>query len=214
MTIKTVTVIGANGTIFASFGNAKVYMVSRDLGKSKTAALKAGKTVKADSIISNLVPADYNMLADCVKESDLVFESAAENLELKIQLHSQVAQNLRKGAVACTGSSGLSITRLAECYSEELRPQFFGVHMFNPPYQLPLCELTASPYSDMEMYAELKIYLSDTLRRTVAESKDLPAFLGNRIGFYVINEALIYAERYQDNGGVDYIDAILGPFTG
>ena len=221
MTINTVTVIGANGTmgtnvsaIFASFGNAKVYMVSRDLEKSKTAALKAGKTVKADSIISNLVPADYNMLADCVKESDMVFESAAENLELKIQLHSQVAQNLRKGAVACTGSSGLSITRLAECYSEDLRSQFFGVHMFNPPYQLPLCELTASPYNDMEMYAELKTYLSDTLRRTVVESKDLPAFLGNRIGFYVINEALIYAERYQDNGGVDYIDAILGPFTG
>lgn len=221
MIAKTITVIGANGTmgtnvsaIFASFGNAKVYMVCRDLEKSKTAALKAGKTVKADSIINNLVPADYTMLADCIKESDLVFESAAENLELKIQLHSQVARNLRKGAVACTGSSGLSITRLAECYSEELRSQFFGVHMFNPPYQLPLCELTASPYSDMEMYAELKTYLSDTLRRTVAESKDLPAFLGNRIGFYVINEALIYAERYQDNGGVDYIDAILGPFTG
>ena len=221
MIAKTITVIGANGTmgtnvsaIFASFGNAKVYMVCRDLEKSKTAALKAGKTVKADSIINNLVPADYTMLADCIKESNLVFESAAENLELKIQLHSQVARNLRKGAVACTGSSGLSITRLAECYSEELRSQFFGVHMFNPPYQLPLCELTASPYSDMEMYAELKTYLSDTLRRTVAESKDLPAFLGNRIGFYVINEALIYAERYQDNGGVDYIDAILGPFTG
>lgn len=86
MTIKTVTVIGANGTmgtnvsaIFASFGNAKVYMVSRDLEKSKTAAQKAGKTVKADSIISNLVPADYIMLADCVKESDLVFESATTN---------------------------------------------------------------------------------------------------------------------------------------
>lgn len=42
MKIQTVTVIGANGTmgcnvsaIFASFGNAKVYMVSRDIEKSK-----------------------------------------------------------------------------------------------------------------------------------------------------------------------------------
>ena len=64
------------------------------------------------------------------------------------------------------------------------------------------------------MYVELKEYLTNTLYRTVAESKDLPAFIGNRIGFYVINEALIYAEKYQDNGGVDYIDAIIGPFTG
>ena len=41
MNIKTVTVIGANGTmgkniagIFASFGNAKVYMVCRTLEKA------------------------------------------------------------------------------------------------------------------------------------------------------------------------------------
>lgn len=221
MKIKTVTVVGANGTmgtnvsaIFASFGNAKVFMVSRDIEKSKKAALKAGKTVKADSIYSHLVLVDYSMLADCVKQSDLVFESAAENLELKINLHTQIGTSLKKGAIACTGSSGLSITRLAECYPEEVRSQFFGVHMFNPPYQLTLCELTASPYSDMQLYAELKDYLTNQLYRTVAESKDLPAFLGNRIGFYFINEALIYAERYQDNGGIDYIDAILGPFTG
>ena len=221
LNIKTVTVVGANGTmgtnvsaIFASFGDAKVFMVSRDIEKSKKAALKAGKTVKADSIINHLVPADYSMLADCVKQSDLVFESAAENLEIKIGLHTQIGASLKKGAVACTGSSGLSITRLAECYPEEVRSQFYGVHMFNPPYQLTLCELTASPYSDMKLYGELKDYLTNQLYRTVAESKDLPAFLGNRIGFYFINEALIYAERYQDNGGIDYIDAILGPFTG
>lgn len=219
--IKTVTVVGANGTmgtnvsgIFASFGGATVYMVSRDKEKSKKAALKAGKTVKADSIVNHLIPVDYSMLAECVKASDLVFESAAENLELKINLHTQIGQSLKKGAIACTGSSGLSITRLAECYPEEVRSQFYGVHMFNPPYQLTLCELTASPYSDMALYDELKDYLTNVLHRTVAESKDLPAFLGNRIGFYVMNEALQYAEKYQDNGGIDYIDALLGPFTG
>ena len=221
MNIKTVTVVGANGTmgtnvsaIFASFGNARVFMVSRDMEKSKKAALRAGKTVKADSIIKNLVPADYSMLTECVKQSDLVFESAAEDLELKISLHAQIGTSLKRGAVACTGSSGLSITRLAECYPEEGRCQFFGVHMFNPPYQLTLCELTASPYSDMKIYGELKEYLTNQLYRTVAESKDLPAFLGNRIGFYFMNEALQYAEKYQDNGGIDYIDALLGPFTG
>ncbi|MBR2557697.1 MAG: hypothetical protein IKE95_04930, partial [Methanobrevibacter sp.] len=46
------------------------------------------------------------------------------------------------------------------------------------------------------------------------EVKDSPAFLGNRIGFQFINEAMQYAEKYMDNGGIDYIDSILGPFTG
>lgn len=221
MKIKTVTVVGANGTmganvsaIFASFGNATVYMVARDKEKSKKAAIKAGKSVKADSIVNHLIPVDYSSLDECVKKSDLVFESAAEKLDLKIELHTKIGKNLQKGAVACTGSSGLSITRLAECYRKEERGQFFGVHMFNPPYQLTLCELTASPYSDMAIYGELKDYLTNTLFRTVAESKDLPAFLGNRIGFYMMNEALQYAERYQDYGGIDYIDSLLGPFTG
>lgn len=218
---KIVTVVGANGTmgtnvsaIFASFGEAMVYMVSRNKAKSENAVIRAGKSVKADSISKNLIPADYSMLDECVKASDLVFESAAEDLELKIQLHTLIGKNLKCGAIACTGSSGLSITRLAECYPTEVRSQFFGVHMFNPPYQLTLCELTASSYSDMNLYGELKEYLTNTLFRTVAESKDLPAFLGNRIGFYVMNEALQYAEKYQDYGGIDYIDAILGPFTG
>ena len=221
MDIKTITVVGANGTmganvsaIFASFGNARVYMVSRDIEKSKKAMVRAGKSVRADSIVRNLIPADYTMLPSCVAESDLVFESAAENLELKIQLHTEIGRSLREDAIACTGSSGLSITRLAECYPDNVRSHFFGVHLFNPPYQLTLCELTASPYSDMSLYASLKEYLSEKLHRTIAESKDLPAFLGNRIGFYVMNEALQYAVKYQDNVGIDYIDSLLGPFTG
>ena len=221
MKINTVTIVGANGTmganvsaVFASFGNARVYMVSRDIEKSKKAMARAGKSVRADSIVRNLIPADYTMLPSCVAESDLVFESAAENLELKIRLHTEIGRSLREDAVACTGSSGLSITRLAECYPDNVRSHFFGVHLFNPPYQLTLCELTASPYSDMSLYASLKEYLSEKLHRTIAESKDLPAFLGNRIGFYVMNEALQYAEKYQDNGGIDYIDSLLGPFTG
>ena len=221
MVIKTVTVVGANGTmgtnvsgIFASFGAAKVYMVSRSLEKSQAAAIRAGKSVKADSIVSHLIPMDYCSLDKCISESDLVFESTAEDLEIKIDITNKIGKSLRHGAIACTGSSGLSIKRLAECIPEDKRDHYFGVHMFNPPYQLTLCELTASPYSSMEVYEELKEYLSFVLHRTVVESKDLPAFLGNRIGFYVMNEALQYAESYQDNGGIDYIDAILGPFTG
>lgn len=52
--INTVTVIGANGTmgrnisaIFASFGAAKVYMISRSVEKSKAAIEFASKSVRA-----------------------------------------------------------------------------------------------------------------------------------------------------------------------
>ena len=221
MNIKTVTVIGATGTmganvagIFASFGNAKVFCVGRDIEKVKKTIPRIVKSVKADSIAHNLIPADFSMLEDCVKQSDLVFESSKEDIGVKSDIAKMVAKTLQPHAVSCTGSSGLSITAIAECYPENVRSHFFGVHMFNPPYSMPLCELTPTKYSDGQMQSELKEYLSKKLFRTVVEVKDSPAFLGNRIGFQCINEALQYAEKYKDNGGIDYIDAILGSFTG
>lgn len=219
--IKTVTVVGANGTmgtnvsgIFASFGNAKVYMVSRDIKKSEAAAERACRSVRADSIRNNLVPADYSMLDECISSSDLVFESTAEKLDVKLEITKKIAASMNAGAVACTGTSGLSITALSECFPPDIRKNYFGMHLFNPPYSMTLCEFTPTKYTDRAVFEEIKLYLKDTLFRTVVEVKDSPAFLANRIGFQFINEAFQYADRYKDNGGIDYIDAILGPFTG
>ena len=207
--------MGANvAGIFASFGNAKVFCVGRDIEKVKKTIPRIVKSVKADSIAHNLIPADFSMLEDCVKQSDLVFESSKEDIVVKSDIAKMVAKTLQPHAVSCTGSSGLSITAIAECYPEHVRSHFFGVHMFNPPYSMPLCELTPTKYADKQMQLELNDYLCKKLFRTVVEVKDSPAFLGNRIGFQFINEALQYAEKYKDNGGIDYIDAILGSFTG
>lgn len=221
MKINTVTVVGVTGTmganvagIFASFGDATVYCLGRDIEKVKKTIPRIVKSVRADAIAKNLVPADFSMLEDCVRESDFVFESSSENITVKTDIATKVGAALREHAVSCTGTSGLSITAIAECYPESVRGHFFGVHMFNPPYSMSLCELTPTVYSDKAMQAELRDYLEKKLYRTVVEVKDSPAFLGNRIGFQFINEALQYAERFKDNGGIDYIDAILGPFTG
>jgi len=219
--IKTITVVGANGTmgsnicgIFAAFGNAKVYMVSRDIEKSQEAALKAVKSVRAASIVDNLIPASYDMLDKCVKESDLIFESVAEDLEIKLSITKQIAKSLRNDAIVCTGTSGLSITTISQTLPESVQDRYLGIHFYNPPYNLTLCEVIPTQNTDKQLLNEVKTYLSDILFRTVVEMKDCPAFIGNRIGFYFINNALQFAEKYKHSGGIDYIDAILGPFTG
>ncbi len=221
MDINTVTVIGATGTmganvagIFASFGNAKVFCIGRDIEKVRKTIPRIVQSVKADAIAKRLIPADFSMLEDCVIKSDLIFESVKEDIRIKREIATRVSMVMKPTAIFGTGSSGLSITTIAECYSKELQPRIFGIHMFNPPYTLPLCELIPTKYSDVVIKKELCEYLSEKLLRTVVEVKDSPAFLGNRIGFHFINEALIYAEKYKDNGGIDYIDALLGPFTG
>lgn len=221
MNVKTVTVIGANGTmgrnvaaIYAAFGGCTVYLVCRDIEKAKATVEKSVSSVRADSIASCLIPADYSMLDECVSKSDIIVEHIKEELGAKVQLMQEVAKVMSSHAIACSGSSGLSITTLAECFPENLRGHFFGVHMFNPPYAMTLCELVPTKYSEDALLSELKEYLSEKLLRTVVVVKDSPAFLGNRIGFQFINEALQYAEKYKDNGGIDYVDAILGAYTG
>lgn len=221
MNIRTVTVIGANGTmgcnvsgIFASFGNCKVYMVCRDIISAEAAATKATKSVKAEAIGVNLIPKSYSDLEQCVTESDLIFESVAEDLEIKKDVYSKIINYIKPNTIISTGTSGLSINELADCFPIELRSHYVGIHMYNPPYNMSLCEVIPSRVTDETMLNELKVYLRDVLNRKVVEVKDAPAFLGNRIGFYFINEALRYADLYRDNGGIDYIDAILGPFTG
>lgn len=221
MIINTVTVIGVTGTmganvagIFASFGDAKVYCVGRNIDRVQKSIDRIVNSVRADSIRNKLIPADFSMLETCVSDSDLVFESAFESYEIKNDIAKKVSNHLRPHAISCTGTSGLSISEIATFYSDDNKSRFFGVHMFNPPYNMSLCELISTEYSDIIIKNDLKEYLEKKLSRTVVEVKDSPAFLGNRIGFQFINEALQFADKYRDNGGIDYIDSILGVFTG
>lgn len=226
--INTVTVVGANGTmgrniaaIFASFGNATVYLVSRTYKKSVEAKNRAYLSVRAESVKGKMIPADYAQLEVCISQSDLVFEACAEDWNIKKEVHKKISnaldgiQDAEKKAI-CIGTSGLSITKLSEFYSENNRKNVMGMHMFNPPYQMTLCEMTKTKYIDEnpELYNSIVEYTKQILHRTVVETADCSAFLGNRIGFQFINETIKLAKRYQDNGGIDYIDAIIGPFTG
>lgn len=222
MRIKNVTVIGANGTMgynacamFASFGDAKVYMVSRgDIQKSRNAIDKAIKAVRAESIRKNLIPCDYSNLKECISDSDLIFESVAENIEVKKEITKQIGLYAKETSIIATGTSGLSIDEISKVLPEKLRKNYYGMHFFNPPYSMPLLELIPTNKTISKELINLKSYLEEVLLRTVVISKDLPAFIANRIGFQFLNMALQYAEKYQNEGGIDYIDAILGPFTG
>ena len=93
MEIRTVTVIGATGTmganiagIFAAFGDSKVYCVGTDIEKVKKTIPRIVKSVKADAISHNLIPADFSILEECVADSDLIFESSKEDMGVKTEI--------------------------------------------------------------------------------------------------------------------------------
>lgn len=221
MKINTITVLGANGTmgsniagIFASFGSAKVFVACRTMEKSLLAIEKAVQSVKCDSIRRNLEAIDYSELESCIKQSDLIFESLAEDISIKKRLLKEIDKYAKADSIICSGTSGLSIRELSSELSDNLQRRFFGMHMFNPPYNLRLCEIISTDISDNKLCEEIRRYAEDILNRKIVETTDTPGFLGNRVGFHFINKAIRYAERYKERGGIDYMDAILGKFTG
>lgn len=220
--IKTVTILGANGAmgagsagVIAAFGNAKVYMLARDLEKAKDGVEKAYNSVKAEVIRKNLIPGTYDQdLERCVAESDWVFELVAESYEVKEPINARIAKARRPGTIVSTVSSGLSIERLAKAFDEDGQKHYYGTHFFNPPYKMILCELVTHPGNDKKLTEELGEYLDKKLGRAVVYTNDTPAFAGNRVGFQLMNEVAILAEKHSDQGGIALMDEIMSGYTG
>ncbi|MCB1172004.1 MAG: 3-hydroxyacyl-CoA dehydrogenase family protein [Leptospiraceae bacterium] len=220
--IKSVTVLGANGTmgagsaaIAAAFGGARVYMLARTKDKAQAGIDAAVASVRSGVIADRFEAGSYDDdLERCVAQSDWVFECVAESYGVKEPINKRIAAARKPGSIISTVSSGLSIERLASHFDADGQKHYYGTHFFNPPYKLVLCELVTHPGNDPMVTSALRDYLEKQLMRYVVVTNDTPAFAGNRIGFQIMNEAAQMAEQYQDKGGIHLIDSIMGPYTG
>lgn len=215
--INFVTILGANGNmgsllggLIAAFGNAKIFMVARTIKKANEGIARAIDSVRSDVIKNNLIPLTYNNLSTCVSKSDWILECLPEDISIKLSMNTQISKFTKPKTTVSTTSSGLSITGLASDFNKDIQKHYFGTHFFNPPYKMLLCEVIPNPNSDKSIQQDLVEYLEKILLRQVIISKDMPAYIGNRIGFEILNEALIYGEKY----GIPYIDYLLGGITG
>lgn len=218
---KQVVIIGANGgmgaktaAIIASFGDIPVYMVARTTEKANEGIEIAVKSVRSNIIRKNLIASTYSDLPQILKKTDWVIEAVSEDYEIKKTINQLISKTKKKNRIISTLTSGLSITKLSEFFEDYDRAHYMGVHFFNPPYKMLLCEVIPTEFTDRRKFADLSKYLEQILLRKVVETNDAPAFLANRIGFQFINEAAHFAEKYKNKGGIAYIDTVLGRFTG
>lgn len=125
--IETATIIGANGVmgrnvaaILASFGHADVLCICRNITEEEDKQKlkqQISQLVRATSIEKRIHIFSYEYLEDCIKRSDFVFESVAEDLQIKQQIHEKINLFMKAGTVIGTGTSGLSINELSKKYS-------------------------------------------------------------------------------------------------
>jgi 3-hydroxyacyl-CoA dehydrogenase len=177
-----------------------------NLKTAKPAAFAAPSL--ADHVTIGNFEDDLSKLRDC----DWVIEAVAENPEIKRALLGKVAAHLRPDAILTTNTSGLPVAQIGAELPEAFRKRWFGTHFFNPPRYMRLLEIIGTPETDPAALAAIAEFADRQLGKTVVPANDVPNFIANRIGTFVI---LNMFKIMQEQGlTVEEIDMLTGPAVG
>ncbi|AVP95905.1 3-hydroxyacyl-CoA dehydrogenase [Ahniella affigens] len=225
--VRRVAVLGAGvmgAQIAAHLANASVEVILFDLPAKE--GDPNGVVQKALANLSKLSPsplatkgkaaeiqaANYEQHLPLLKHCDLVIEAIAERMDWKHDLYRKIVPHLRDDVVLATNTSGLSINALAEALPPERHERFLGVHFFNPPRYMHLCELIPIRRTDPRIVEELEAFLTTVLGKGVVRAKDTPNFIGNRIGVFSMLSVMHHTKRFSLS--FDVVDALTGPAIG
>lgn len=132
-------------------------------------------------------------LEGTVGDADFVVESVAEDLDLKREVFARLDRAAPGTAILATNTSGLSIARIA---SGTRRPDRVVVtHFWNPPALVPLVEIVGSPEVSEETVSITRRLMVRIGKTPVVLKKDAPGFIGNRLQFALLREALHIVEE-------------------
>jgi 3-hydroxyacyl-CoA dehydrogenase len=226
--VRKVAVLGAGvmgAQIAAHCVNARVPVLLFDLADNKSPD-KNGIVRRAIDNLRKLKPAPFGRVDDAryleaanydehvhrLAECDLIIEAIAERMDWKLDLYNRIGAYIRPDAIFATNTSGLSISTLGKAVPEILRPQFCGVHFFNPPRYMHLVELIPTADTRSEVLNNLEGFLTSTLGKGVVRAKDTPNFIANRVGVFGMLATMIEARAH--GLAYDVVDDLTGSRLG
>lgn len=118
----------------------------------------------------------------------LLIEAIPERLELKHALYSQLEELIAPEAVIASNTSGLPPDALAEKLAHPER--LLIAHFWNPPHFIPLVEIVPGTATKAEYLHELQQLLLSMQLEAVVLDRAAPGFVGNRLQFALLREAL------------------------
>jgi len=125
---------------------------------------------------------------DDVARARLLIEAIPERLELKHALYEQLEGVIADDAVIASNTSGLPPDELAV---RMIHPQRLLIaHFWNPPHLIPLVEIVPGSATEPRHLAALQALLSGMALEAVVLDRAAPGFVGNRLQFAVLREAL------------------------
>lgn len=118
----------------------------------------------------------------------LLIEAIPERLELKHALYAQLEELIAPEAVIASNTSGLPPDALAEKLTHPER--LLIAHFWHPPHFIPLVEIVPGTATKPEYLHELQQQLIAMQLEAVVLDRAAPGFVGNRLQFALLREAL------------------------
>jgi 3-hydroxyacyl-CoA dehydrogenase len=145
-------------------------------------------------------------------EADWVIEVVVENLKIKQELFAKVEKIVRPQCIVTTNTSGIPIRDISANFGPKLKERFLGTHFFNPPRYMKLLEIIPGAETKPEVVAYMTQFCEQVLGKGVVVCKDVPNFIGNRIGLFDFSNAIHLTQ--DKNLKVEETDAIIGKALG
>ena len=143
---------------------------------------------------------------------DWVIEVVVEDLEIKRQLLTRVEKVISSDCILSTNTSGLPIHEIEAGLKAPLKKRFLGTHFFNPPRYMKLLEIIPGPETDPQVVEFMTRFAEEKLGKGVVPCKDVPNFIGNRIGVFDIANAITIMQEMELT--IPELDAIIGKALG
>jgi 3-hydroxybutyryl-CoA dehydrogenase len=131
-------------------------------------------------------------VASTVGEADLVIEAVSEDLALKRSLYQELGPCLGAETILVSNTSSFMPSLLTD--SVPAPERFLVAHYWNPAHLIPLVELVPSPHTDPAVVEALRALYAAMGKQPVIVRKEALGFIGNRLQFALIREALSLVE--------------------
>jgi 3-hydroxyacyl-CoA dehydrogenase len=127
-------------------------------------------------------------LEEAARISDFVLEAVPEVLDIKKSIFKELDRLCPAEVILATNTSGLSITEIAK--ATQFPSRVVGMHWWNPPIVIPAIEVIRGELTSEEALSITKELVSKIKKIPVIVKKDIPGFLGNRMQYALMREAI------------------------
>ncbi|MEV6552789.1 3-hydroxyacyl-CoA dehydrogenase family protein [Streptomyces sp. NPDC051597] len=132
-------------------------------------------------------------LSDLSRDVDVVIEAVPERLDVKREVLEALEARIPAVMPVWSTTSVLSLTEVAK--GMRCPQRLVGVHWWNPPYVIPLVEVAPGAETDRRFVQEACDMVNGMGKTTVRLHRDVPGFIGNRLQFALVREALHLLEQ-------------------